>query len=56
MKVYILHYQKWEDQYIVGVFTKRESAEKYLTELEKRARKGFNSLNYAILEEDLIIE
>jgi len=54
MKVYILHYQKWEDQCIVGVFTKRELAEQYLDELAENARKGFNLANYAILEETLI--
>ena len=54
MKVYILHYQKWEDQYIVGVFATRELAVKYLDELEESARVGFNRLNYDIIEEIII--
>ena len=56
MRVYILHYQKWEDQYIVGVFTTQELAEKYLDELEESSTKksGFNRANYAIISETLI--
>jgi hypothetical protein len=58
MKVYILHYQKWEDQYIVGVFTTCALAEKYLKDLEESSTKksGFNRANYAIITETLIGE
>ena len=43
MRVYILHYQKWEDQYIVGVFTTQELAEKYLKDLEEKATARYHS-------------
>lgn len=56
MKVYVLQFQKWEDHYIVGIFTTRELAEKYLKELAESARKGFNICNYDITEEVVISE
>ena len=56
MKVYVLQYQRWEDQYIVGVFTTQELAEKYLDELKESSTKksGFNYSNYTIISETLI--
>ena len=54
MKVYVLQYQRWEDNYIVGVFATEELAVKYLDELSQEKGYGFNRLNYTITEDTLI--
>lgn len=54
MKVYVLEYQKWEDHYIVGIFTSLELAENHLQGLKES--RSFNLRNYTITEETLISE
>ena len=57
MKVYALQYTRWDDHYLLGIFTTRELAEKYMVDIiESGDKLGFNPSNYYITEEDLVGE
>lgn len=53
-KVYALQYTRWDDHYLLGIFTTRELAEKYMVDIIKSGGIGENPSNYYITEEELI--